>query len=279
MAFLPDGRILVTEKDGNLRILDRGGRPSAPLRGLPRVEAYGQGGLMDVALDPDFARNRRLYLSVAWDARGGKTTAVATARLAQRQAARVQADLRRKAGQRLGAAFRIAAALRPRRQALRHHRRPRPPAPRPGPRHPCGHDPQAQPRRQRARRQPVRRPGRARWPEIWSYGHRNPQGLAFDRGDRPPVVAGARAQGRRRGQPGPARAELRLAGDHPRAQLYRHQDHRRDRAPRHGAAQDLLGAVDRPVRAHRLSRRRISALEGQSVRRRAPRATPRPSRA
>ena len=81
MAFLPDGRMLVTELDGNLRVLEIGGKPSDPLRGLPRIEAYGQGGLMDVALDPDFAANGRIYLSHILDGAGGRTTAVSTARL------------------------------------------------------------------------------------------------------------------------------------------------------------------------------------------------------
>ena len=58
LAFLPDGRMLVTEKAGNLRIVRRDGKVSAPLGGLPRIEAYGQGGLLDVVLHPNFAANR-----------------------------------------------------------------------------------------------------------------------------------------------------------------------------------------------------------------------------
>src|SRR5688572_10497992 len=57
LAFLPDGRILVTERPGRLRIVDRNGRLSQPLSGVPRVHASGQGGLLDVALDPRFADN------------------------------------------------------------------------------------------------------------------------------------------------------------------------------------------------------------------------------
>src|ERR1700750_2430277 len=53
--FLPDGRIIVTEKSGSLRIVDRNGKVSSPLAGVPAVDASGQGGLLDVALDPDFA--------------------------------------------------------------------------------------------------------------------------------------------------------------------------------------------------------------------------------
>src|SRR5687768_14960515 len=52
LAFLPDGRMLVTERPGRLRIVGRDGRLSAPLGGVPRVHAAGQGGLLDVVLDP-----------------------------------------------------------------------------------------------------------------------------------------------------------------------------------------------------------------------------------
>jgi glucose/arabinose dehydrogenase len=63
LAFLPDGRLLVTERAGRLRIVDKAGKLSAPLSGVPRVFAQGQGGLLDVALDPAFAQNRTIYLS------------------------------------------------------------------------------------------------------------------------------------------------------------------------------------------------------------------------
>ncbi|HEX2060610.1 MAG TPA: PQQ-dependent sugar dehydrogenase [Thermoanaerobaculia bacterium] len=82
MAFLPDGRLLVTERPGRMRIIDRNGRVSAPLAGVPRVHAQGQGGLLDVALDPQFAQNRTIYLSYAEPGEGGTSgTAVARARL------------------------------------------------------------------------------------------------------------------------------------------------------------------------------------------------------
>ena len=55
LAFLPDGRMLVTERPGRLRIVDAEGKLSEPLSGLPEVWARGQGGLLDVAIDPDFA--------------------------------------------------------------------------------------------------------------------------------------------------------------------------------------------------------------------------------
>jgi aldose sugar dehydrogenase len=65
LAFLPDGRLLVTERPGRLRLVDREGRLSAPLAGVPRVFAHGQGGLLDVVLDPRFADTRLVYLSYA----------------------------------------------------------------------------------------------------------------------------------------------------------------------------------------------------------------------
>ena len=82
MAFLPDGRLLVTERPGNLRIIDREGRKSKPVKGTPTVYAQGQGGLLDVALDPDFATNRFVYLSFAEPGPGGSAaSAVGRGRL------------------------------------------------------------------------------------------------------------------------------------------------------------------------------------------------------
>lgn len=81
MAFLPDGRLLVTERPGRLRLVDGEGRLSKPLPGVPEVAASRQGGLLDVALDPDFSANRLIYLSYAEPRQGGAATAVARARL------------------------------------------------------------------------------------------------------------------------------------------------------------------------------------------------------
>ncbi len=81
LAFLPDGRMLVTERPGRLRIVSGDGRISEPLAGVPRVFAQGQGGLLDVALDPNFASNRLVYLSYAEPGEGGAGTAVARGRL------------------------------------------------------------------------------------------------------------------------------------------------------------------------------------------------------
>jgi aldose sugar dehydrogenase len=83
-AFLPDGRVIVTERPGNVRIIDKSGKVSAPLAGAPAVFASGQGGMLDVALDPSFAQNRTIYLSFAEPGPNGTAgTAVARARLAE----------------------------------------------------------------------------------------------------------------------------------------------------------------------------------------------------
>ena len=65
MAFLPDGRMLVTERKGNLIIVNQDGQKSRPISGVPNVDYGGQGGLGDVALHPDFADNGIIYLSYA----------------------------------------------------------------------------------------------------------------------------------------------------------------------------------------------------------------------
>jgi glucose/arabinose dehydrogenase len=84
LAFLPDGRILVTERPGRVRVVERDGRVSKPLDDVPRVLARGQGGLLDVALDPRFAENRLVYLSYAEPGQGNTAgTAVARGRLAE----------------------------------------------------------------------------------------------------------------------------------------------------------------------------------------------------
>jgi glucose/arabinose dehydrogenase len=82
LAFLPDGRMLVTERPGRLRIVAASGQLSQPLPGLPKIYARGQGGLLDVLIDPGFAENRVIYLSYAEDRGGGRAgTAVARGRL------------------------------------------------------------------------------------------------------------------------------------------------------------------------------------------------------
>lgn len=82
LAFLPDGRMLVTERVGTLRIIDAEGRVSAPLDGVPAVVAEGQGGLLDVALSPQFGEDALVYLSYSEPGEGKFAgTSVARGRL------------------------------------------------------------------------------------------------------------------------------------------------------------------------------------------------------
>jgi glucose/arabinose dehydrogenase len=84
MTFLPDGRLLVTEKAGALRIVAKDGKLSAPISGAPTVDARGQGGLLDVALSPQFATDGLVYLSYAEPGEGAANgTAVARGKLVE----------------------------------------------------------------------------------------------------------------------------------------------------------------------------------------------------
>jgi glucose/arabinose dehydrogenase len=85
LAFLPDGRALVTERPGRLRILGKDNKLSDPVTGVPEVAAIGQGGLLDVALSPDFAKDNLVFLSFA-EPRGaaGSSTSVARGKLVEK---------------------------------------------------------------------------------------------------------------------------------------------------------------------------------------------------
>jgi len=179
MAFLPDGRLLVTEKPGRLRIVGADGRVGPALAGTPRVDAAGQGGLLDVALDPEFAANRLVYLSYAEPRDGGNGTAVARGRLTESGLADLRVIFRQqptvKSGHHFGSRLvfardgRLFVTLgernseRARAQTLDSH---------------IG----KVVRIERDGRVPADNPfvGRAgALPEIWSYGHRNVQGAAL----------------------------------------------------------------------------------------------------
>lgn len=80
-AFLPDGALLVTERPGRMRIVGRDGRVSAPLGGVPAVEAAGQGGLLDVTLAPDFSTSREIFFCAAAQAESGVLTRLFRARV------------------------------------------------------------------------------------------------------------------------------------------------------------------------------------------------------
>ena len=94
VAFLPDGRFLVTERAGRMRIVERDGSLSEPLAGLPAVDAGGQCGLLDVVLDPKFADNAWVYWSYAEAGEGGNSTAVARGKLQGNRLADVQVIFR-----------------------------------------------------------------------------------------------------------------------------------------------------------------------------------------
>jgi glucose/arabinose dehydrogenase len=91
MTFLPGGKMLVTEKPGRLRVVATNGTLSAPVTGLPAVDARGQGGLLDVSLHPDFASNQLIYWSYAEPRENDmNNTAVARGRFVDGAAPRVE---------------------------------------------------------------------------------------------------------------------------------------------------------------------------------------------
>jgi glucose/arabinose dehydrogenase len=81
MDFLPDGRILLTEKEGRIKLVTPGTWETVDLKGVPAVANEGQGGLLDVLVHPDFERNALVYISYAVATDGGFTTRVARGRL------------------------------------------------------------------------------------------------------------------------------------------------------------------------------------------------------
>ena len=90
IAFLPDGRMLVTERPGRLRIVDKAGKLSEPVAGLPMVDGRGQGGLLDVELDPAFQKNGLIYWTYSEPREGGaNNTAAARGKLVDGAAPRV----------------------------------------------------------------------------------------------------------------------------------------------------------------------------------------------
>lgn len=81
LVFLPDGRMLVTERPGRVRLVGADGALSQPLAGLPETTARGQGGMLDVMLHPDFAANRLVYLCQVQSGEGGFSSTLVRARL------------------------------------------------------------------------------------------------------------------------------------------------------------------------------------------------------
>jgi glucose/arabinose dehydrogenase len=90
LAFLPDRSMLVTEKEGRMRVVTSDGKLSAPIAGVPRVVTAGQGGLLDVTLGPTFANDGLVYFAFSEPRDGGNGTAVARARLVLGDAPRLE---------------------------------------------------------------------------------------------------------------------------------------------------------------------------------------------
>jgi glucose/arabinose dehydrogenase len=81
IAALPDGRFLITEKGGNIKIVDAGGTVGEGINGVPKVDSRGQGGLLGICLDPDFSNNRMIYWAFSEPVENGNLTSVAKAKL------------------------------------------------------------------------------------------------------------------------------------------------------------------------------------------------------
>lgn len=181
MAFLPDRTIVVTERPGRMRIVDMQGSVSAPLKGVPKVAAVGQGGLLDIAIAPDFVQSRWVYFSYAEARDGGNGTSIARAKLGKDELTNLEVIFRQQPavdspghfGSRLvfardGSLFvtlgeRQAKHFTIRAQDLETH---------------FGKIVRIKPTGGAAADNPfLTVPGAQ--PEIWSYGHRNVQGAAL----------------------------------------------------------------------------------------------------
>jgi glucose/arabinose dehydrogenase len=179
LAFLPDGAMLVTERPGRMRVVARDGSLGPPLSGLPAVDVGGQGGLLDVALDPKFGENRLVYWSYSEAGDGGNGTAVARGRLDGNALADVHVVFRQqpKVSSRLHFGSRLVFARdgrlfvtlgdrgsrRDDAQRLDNH---------------IGKVVRIEPDGRAPADNPYAGQSRAR-PELWSHGHRNVQGAAL----------------------------------------------------------------------------------------------------
>ncbi|MFL0693950.1 MAG: PQQ-dependent sugar dehydrogenase [Agrobacterium tumefaciens] len=180
VEVLPDGAFIVTERPGRMRII-RDGEVGRPLGGLPRIAAVGQGGLLDLALAPDFPASRRIFFTASAPGPGGQGTAVFSARLSENE--RRLEDVRRiflmnkltGAGQHFGSRIAVAAdgslffGIGDR-----------------------GEPDRAQDQTDHAGKilrinadgtPSSANPGGQPLPEVWSSGHRNPQGIVIDPAD------------------------------------------------------------------------------------------------
>jgi glucose/arabinose dehydrogenase len=251
LAFLPDGRMLVTERPGRLRVVSAEGELSQPLSGIGvDIAARGQGGLLDVAVDPNFAQNRFVYLSLAEDRGEGRSaTTVVRARLNEGATALegsraiFRQDPAHTTGNHFGSRLVFGRdghlyittgdrfTLREQAQNPANHigkilrvtteGRPAPGNP--------FLDREGRPARDLVHRPP------------------QPAERGAEPGDRRTLDRGAWRPRRRRGQHPAARQELRLARDLLRGGLFRRQDRRGHGESRPGAAGPLLGPLHRPL--------------------------------
>ena len=181
MAFLPGGDALITERSGNLRLLRAAGGLSKPLSGVPKVAAQGQGGLLDVALSPGFASDRYVYLSYAESDGSRSGTAVGRGRLSADGAALEDFRVLFRQEPKLSSGLHYGSRLVFDRKGYLYIS--------------LGENNQRPTAQELGKLQgkvvrlnadgtvPPDNPfvGRAgARPEIWSYGHRNPQGMALN---------------------------------------------------------------------------------------------------
>ena len=282
LAFLPDGKMLVTEKPGRMRIVTRDGKVSPPVANVPQVRASGQGGLHDVVLDRDFASNKTIYFCYAEPASGGGRTSMARARLGDGEVPSlddVKVIFRQEGPLSSGNHFgcRIVQgrdgnlwltmgdhfAYRNDAQNLANH---------------IGKIVRVTPDGAALPDNPFVGRNDAK-PEIWSYGHRNSQGAALH-----PQTG--KLWMHEHGPRGGDEVNIPLAGKNYGWPVIGYgvnydgtKAHDVDREVRHGAADQILGALDRSLRHGVLHRRPFPGLEEQSVCRRARRADAGASRA
>jgi len=179
MAFISDSQMLVTEREGGIKLLDTESRTLTPVQGAPAVFAEGQGGLLDVAVPPDFTAGDWIYFTFVRDKDDQGVTVLARAKLESNRLVQWQDLLETRSASDSGRHFGSRIAFdekgyvyfgvgdrgeRPNSQDLSNH---------------AG----SVMRLYRDGRVPQDNPFRQRSgvpPEIWSYGHRNPQGMAYD---------------------------------------------------------------------------------------------------
>ena len=211
----PNGDMLITEKAGKLRIVRGGTLDPVPVAGTPEVFAVGQGGLLEVAVHPQFAQNQFVYLTYSKGKEKEGTTALARGRFDGKALVDVKDSARHRQLEHWRRPLRIEARVRQGRHALHERRRAQRPCPRAEPNLHGGKIL----RLKDDGTVPPDNPfvGKAEYkPEIFTYGHRNVQGARRPSRHRRDLGNRARAAGWRRAQPGRGRQELRLAGRHAR---------------------------------------------------------------